>query len=257
MIELLGATYSPWTEKARWALDARGITYAFRKYAPLIGELGLRKKLGKWRGRVSVPVLTDDAGATIDDSAAIARWADAHGAGPSLFPAGREADVERFVELSERGLAAGRGASLRRVIADDDAVRELVPRNLRKLPFSTALGRFGVRRTLRKYGGHHDDAATHTAELTRVLEELRAALAAAPATGEPRTLLGALSFADIAAAQVIAFAAPPDVGLKLGPASRRCYSDPAIAAAFPDLVAWRDALYASHRGSPASQPDAA
>lgn len=248
MIELLGATYSPWTEKARWALDARGIAYTFVKYAPLIGELGLRKKLGRWRGRVSVPVLTDDAGQVTADSAAIARWADGHGAGPSLFPRGREAHVDHFVDLSERGLAAGRGASLRRVIADDDAVRELVPRNLRKLPFSTALGRFGVRRTLRKYGGHHVDAAAHTAELVRLLEELRAALAAAPGTGEPRTLLGAFSFADIAAAQMIAFAAPPAVGLKLGPASRRCYADPEVAAAFPDLVAWRDALYARHRG---------
>lgn len=243
VIELLGLSFSPWTDKARWALDARGIPYTFRAYAPLVGELGLRRKLKRWRGPVSVPVLTDDTGAVIADSAAIARWADGHGSGPRMFPPGHEATVERFVALSERGLAAGRAMSLRRVVDDRAAVRELVPRGLRWLPGSTALGRAGVRRTLRKYGGDRADDAVHLAEMTAVLDELRAAIAPSRST-----ILDELSFADIAIAQVLAYVTPPATGLRLSAANRARYATPGLVERYPDLVAWRDALYAQHRG---------
>lgn len=244
MVELLGVQYSPWSEKARWALQARGIAYQFRPYAPLVGELGLRRKLGRWRGPVSVPVLTDETGRAIPDSAAIARWADGRGAGPAMFPAGEEAAVDRFVALSERGLAAGRAVSLRRVLKDPEAVRELVPRRLRKLPLAGWLGSFGVKRTMRKYGATRAEADVFQAELEGVLDELRAALARAPSR---RTLLAGFSFADVAMAQVLAYVTPPATGLRLGTASRRCYGDPALAERYADLVRWRDELYAAYR----------
>jgi glutathione S-transferase len=242
MIELLGMPYSPWSEKACWALEVRGIPYTFRRYAPLIGELGLRRKLGRWRGKVSVPVLTDDTGAVIVDSAAIARWADDHGSGPRMFPPGHHATVDHFVELSERGLSAGRAVSLRRVVDDPAAVRELVPPALRKVPGALALGRVGVRRTLRKYGGNRIDDSTHLATMTVVLDELRAALAPSRAT-----ILDEISFADITMAQVLAYVTPPVTGLRLGDASRARYATPGLADRYGDLVAWRDALYAKHR----------
>jgi glutathione S-transferase len=241
MVELLGAHYSPWTEKARWALEIRGIPYTFRQYAPLIGEVGLRRKLGRWRGNVSVPVLTDEHGRAIADSAAIARWADGRGAGPRLFPAGQEAAVERFVALSERGLSAGRALSLRRVADDPTAASELVPRRLRKIPGATWLGTLGVKRTLRKYGGHRGDVASHGADLAGVLDELRAALAGR------RFLVGdELTFADLAMAQVLSFVTPPP-SLRLGPNSRRNYGNPDLAERYPDLLQWRDQLHAAHR----------
>ena len=62
MPELLGLPYSPWSEKARWALDARRVPYREVTYAPLLGEPALRLKLKRWRGNVTVPVLTDDEG---------------------------------------------------------------------------------------------------------------------------------------------------------------------------------------------------
>jgi glutathione S-transferase len=243
MIELLGVSYSPWSEKARWALEARKIPYSFRRYAPIVGEPALRRKLRKWSGPVSVPVLTDEEGHAIPDSAAIARWADGHGEGPIMFPAGDEAAVERFVALSERGLAAGRAVSLRRVLQDPDAVRELVPRSLRKLPGAMWLGRWGVRRTLRKYGGYQADGETHQAILVGVLDELRTALSGR------RTLLAAFSFADVAMAQVIAYVVPPRTGLRLAEASRKAFGDPGLAARYADLVAWRNSLYETYRGS--------
>jgi glutathione S-transferase len=243
--ELIGLPYSPWSEKARWALDARRVAYEYRVYSPLLGELELRRKLRKWSGVVSVPMLITDDGEAIADSAAIARWADRRGEGPKLFAHDHEAAVVRYVALSERGLNAGRALSLMRTMADDEAVRELVPKRLRNAlgPAATALGRFGVQRTFRKYGGTRAAATEHLRALTEVLDTLRAELAGRA------TLLEELSFADIALAQVLAFVAPPSQGLRLGRASRRTFGDPVLTERYGDLVAWRDALYASHRGA--------
>lgn len=244
MPELLGLPYSPWSEKARWALEARGITFEKKLYQPLLGELGLRKKLGKWSGIVTVPVLTDDDGRVIPDSADIARWADQRGGGPVMFPAG--ADVERFIALSDRGLAAGRALSLMRLLDDEEGIMEMVPRTLRKVPGARALAKAGVARTLRKYRGMRDQEAARAA-LAAVLDEVRAALDRAPASSGVKTLLGQFTFADVAVAQVIAFVEPPAFGLKLGEATRRSFCDDVLRARFADLVAWRDALYDAHR----------
>jgi glutathione S-transferase len=245
MPELLGLPYSPWSEKARWALEARGIAYDRKLYQPLLGELGLRRKLGKWRGIVSVPVLTDDEGRVIPDSAEIARWADRRGTGPEMFPAGREAEVERFIALSDRGMVAGRALSLLRLLDDDQGVMEMVPRTLRRVPGARALAKMGVARTLRKYRGMRDQDAARAA-LAEVLDEVRTALAAAPAA-PVKTLLGQFTFADVAVAQVLAFVEPPAFGLRLGAATRRSFCDDVLRERYADLVAWRDALYEAHR----------
>jgi glutathione S-transferase len=246
--ELLGLPYSPWSEKARWALEARGIAYEMKLYQPLLGELGLRRKLGKWSGVVSVPVLTDDDGRVIGDSADIARWADERGSGPTMFPAGEAAAVERFIALSDRGLAAGRALSLLKVLDDHEAVLEMVPRKLRKVPGTLALTRAGIARTLRKYRGLRDRDQAR-AELAHVLDEITAVLAKAPGAGV-KTLLGRFTFADVAVAQVLAFVEPPAFGLKLGKATRRSFSDDELRTRFVDLVTWRDALYGAHRPRP-------
>lgn len=248
MPELLGLPYSPWTEKARWALDVRGVSYDFRHYQPLLGEVALRRKLSRWSGTVSVPVLTDDQGVAHGDSEAIARWADARGTGPSLFPREHDARLRELVALSERGLAAGRSLALLRVLEDDEALLEMVPKGLRGPlgPLGRRIGAQGVRRTLRKYGGHVLTRAEHESELASILEEVRAALESAPA-GSPKTLLGRLTFADIAVAQTLGFVSPAAFGIRIGRASRRSFTDAGLSSRFADLVSWRDALYEAHR----------
>lgn len=256
MVELLGLVYSPWTEKARFALDARRVRFRFRGYTPLLGEPALRLKTRRFTGAVTVPVLTRDDGVVLTDSLAIARWADTQGAGPRLFPPERGAEMINLVDLSERALAAGRGLSLLRMLDDSEALREMVPRAVRRPlgPLAGALGRAGVKRTLAKYGVCGAAREPHASELARCLDALREALAAAPppeasptAPKAPRTLLGELTFADIAMAQALAFVEPPAFGLRLGHASRRSFTDPGLSARYADLVTWRDALYETHR----------
>lgn len=251
MIELLGLPYSPWTEKAKWALDVRQVPYRYRFYQPLVGEPALRAKTGRWRGRVTVPVLTDDTGRVHTDSADIARFADEHGTaeGARLFPGDASAEIAEWVARSERVLDAGRVLSLHRTLESPEALRELVPRGLRSAlgGLATTVGRFGVERTLRKYGGRERTLAESERTVREGLDALRAAIARSEAPSSPKTILARFTFADIAAAQMLAFVTPPSFGLKLGKASRAGFTHPALAAAYPDLLAWRDAIYEAHR----------
>src|ERR1700712_1622881 len=108
MHELLALPFSPWSEQAAWALDVSQVPYRYRLYSPLIGEPALRIKTRRWRGNVTVPVLTDERGEVYDDSVEIARFAAARGHGPNLFPVEHERQVLHWIDAAERGLAAGR-----------------------------------------------------------------------------------------------------------------------------------------------------
>ncbi len=245
MAELLHIPYSPWSEKARWALDLSGLAHTRRRYQPLLGELELRVVLRRPVGVVSVPLFRDGA-TVLSDSFDIARHAAQHGAA-ALFPKGREAEVARYNALSERGLAAGRVLALSRMLASEQALLEMVPKALRKRLGKLALpiAAFGVRRTLRKYAPNAAALAEHERTLNEVLDGLRRDLAASDA--KPAALLGAFSYADVAMAQVLAFVSPP-ARLPVGKASRATFLDKTLAERHADLIAWRDALYEAHRG---------
>ena len=253
MLELLSIPYSPWSEKARWALDACGLEYATRPYQPLVGEPALRVLLRRPFARVSVPVLIDGK-RVIDESLQIAKYVDALGASPTLFPVGSEAVICDFDAASERGLSAGRALALTRMLDDREALEEQIPKNMRRVlgPLSLSVARAGVERTLRKYGATDSSVADHHAMLASVLVSLRADLARSrPA--EPRTLLAKFSYADIVMSQVLCFVEPPQSAhFRIGPGSRRCYVDTALREQFADLIAWRDSLYARYRDAPSS-----
>ncbi|MCB9617607.1 MAG: glutathione S-transferase [Sandaracinus sp.] len=233
MTTLLGLAYSPWTQRARWALDHHGVPYDFETYAPIVGEPGLRRRLGRLKGRVSVPVLFVD-GQPLEDSVAIARWAEARGRGEPLFF--DDDAVTHWVSIAERGLSAGRARAAEATKADPEAQKEAVA-FLAPAPFHGALrpvARFGAWMLARKYG------APPPLELERSLEALREGL------GDGRHLLGGrLSFADLAMAGMLEFVAPGE-HIRRGVAEKRVWGDARHANRFADLVAWRDALIRDH-----------
>lgn len=245
---LLHLPYSPWSERARWALDVRGVPYRSEYYQPILGEARLRRL--REDGALTVPVLVTRE-QVFTESRQIARFADeTGGVGPTLFPEGRLVEIERVDALADRALDAGRGLALRRSLADPQALAELLPRSLRwSGPVGRAVSAWGIRRVLRKYGLDRASDEELRARADAALVELRRALAEAPepAAGQVRTLLGTLSYADLTAAQALAFVRPPSTGLRMGPANRRAFTDPVLAERFADLVAWRDALYAAYR----------
>lgn len=245
--ELLSLPYSPWSERARWALDARGVVYVRKRFQPLLGEPALRVRLRRFSGRVSVPVLFTDDG-HFADSVEIARWANTQGraSAPDLFPAVHEEATRTLQLASDTALEAGRSLALRRVLASDAALADLVPPPLRRLgSIALAIARSGVRRTLSKYGVAGLDSERAHAELHGALTEIRRFV---PKGNGTRPIFGTLTFADITAAQALTFIMPVvHPAYRIAEASRSAFEDAPLKSEFADLLEWRDALYAGLR----------
>lgn len=238
---LVAIDYSPWSEKARWALDARRVPYHEEAYVPMIGEPFLRLRLRRFAGKVTAPVLFAEDGRAFTDSLTIARFAEESGRGDSLFPAGRDVEIERWNERSEAILQAGRAISVWKAMDDAGARDEGVPGFLPG-PLRPFVGRMGVRFLRDKYR-LDSDAGANTRIASEGLGALREAL------GGKKHLLGdSLSYADIVMAVSLQLLAPvSDTFIRLGPATRRVCTHAPIVEGFADLVAWRDEMYEAHR----------
>jgi len=243
-MRLVGAPYSPWTEKARWALDHHAHAYAFRVYTPVLDEPWLRFATRNFsRKPATIPVLFDGR-ATLTDSFAIARHADAKGARSKLFPASQIAAIEAWNERSERALRAGRALSFARLDDDAEAQIDFLPSFIPKPLLPYLRGAMGptIAFLRKKHGIDEALLARAHEELDAALDGLREALA-----GRPH-LLDELSYADLAMAVVFQFVKPvDDRHVPLTRSHRRCFSEPELARKHGDLLEWRDRLYAAHR----------
>jgi glutathione S-transferase len=241
MTELLGISVSPFSEKARFSLDHHGVPYRYREYVPMLGEPGLRIRLRKPTGTVSVPVLFD-RGRVVTDSFRISRYAEAKGAGAPLFPEDRLADIVAWNDRCEAALTAGRALTMRKLLDAPETREEAMPPFIPKLlrPALGALVDAGYRFVRAKYDATDGEAAAHT--FRSQLVTLRAALAGRD------YLLGDLTFADVAMSALLFGVAPPAPAyVRMGTATRAAFADAELAREFADLVAWRDGLYAKHR----------
>lgn len=226
---LVGEAFSPWTQKARWALDLCDVAYRYEEYLPTLSEPGLRWRMWQWSGPVSVPVLLDRA-EVIRGSWDIACYAAARAGDGRL---GDLAAVEPWNVLSEAALAEGRTRVVRSVLASpaalDEALAALVPQALR--PALRFVARDAARRLDRKYAH-----LVVPGSLRRALERTREGLRE---SGSDH-LLGTFSYADVAMAVVLEAVAPAArIEPPLGPATRQCWTDPVLAAEFDDLLRWR------------------
>jgi glutathione S-transferase len=240
-LRVYGMAFSPFSEKARWALDHHRVPYVWTEHVPMMGERKLRNIAGAKGERVSVP-LAIDGDAVLRDSLAIAKHADRVGKGAPLFA--NEAAVLTWVGRSDRALDAARVLLFARTLRDREALRESlpgwVPRPLRGL--ATPVAARAWRFLSRKYGADKVDPEEATATLREVLGAMRKAVASRD------TILDGFSYADIAMAVVLQMIAPvADEYIVLGPGRRRSWTEPTLAAEFADLVSWRDAVYTRRR----------
>ena len=239
---LIGESFSPWTKKARWALEQCGLTYSYKEYIPTLSEPGLRWRMWQWTQPVSVPVLFVDR-QVVRGSWEIASFAN-ETAGDGRLGDFRE--IAPWNELSEAALAQGRTNVLRRILSNDQALEETLPafipgRLRRPLRF---VARDAVKRLDRKYAHLEKPDALRQALLCT-----RDGLA----KSDVDYLLGRFSYADIAMAVVLEVVAPiAHTHPPLGPATQRCWTDPVLAEEFKDLLDWRDQL-ASMDGTSYSQ----
>jgi len=251
MRELVYLSYSPFSERARWALDHHRLPYRRTHFQPLLGEPGMRLRTRNFKKPVTAPALYDGERWHLD-SWSIAQHAEATGKGAPLFPPEHLEAITNYDVLSEKGLAAGRAIGLARVLESDEALLALVPKRLLRAMGRTlalATSRYGVERALRKYGARDEDDASHQATLRSVLDSIREGLR--PSEAGPATLLGIFSYADITAAQVLQLVDPaPRGGFRIHPDSVGPYTRDDLRAEFADLLEWRDALYEAHRPAP-------
>ena len=247
MLELVAISYSPWSEKARWALDYNGAPYEETHYQAMLSELSMRKRLGRWSGKVTIPLLFD-GDKVIDDSYKISEYVEGkHPTENPLFPKVSLAEIKEWNEISEAALAAGRALTTQRVLRSPAAQRESMPPMPKILmgPLAAPLTRLGATFLRRKY--NFSDAIESE---KRTLEEAMRKLREALSDGRQYLVGDSFSYADLCMAVSLQFVRPvTDEYIRLGPASRKEWTDDELSSEFGDLVKWRDGVYESHRRS--------
>jgi glutathione S-transferase len=234
---LYGLSQSPWTERARWALDHHGATYQYHEHVPMLGEVFLRAKARV--KKASVPLLVD-GDTVVMGSFEIAKHAEAIGRGAALFPRNKDAQVAHFIDIAERISRIARGWVLRRLMASPKALAEalpsFIPGPLRGISAPTT--KMALSFLIRKYDATADDDEVNRT-LRSIYEDIRAELAG------DAYLLGTFSVADIAIASTIQGLRPrPD---SLPPATAEAWTNEVLAPDFADLLRWRDEVYKKHR----------
>jgi glutathione S-transferase len=247
---LYGLNVSPWTERARWALDHHAVTYTYHEHVPMLGELLLRRKAGVKGKKASVPLFHDGESAVMG-SFEIAKHAEKIGQGTPLFPRDREADIAHHNDLAEQMTNVGRAWLLKRMMeskaAQAEALPPFMPGPLRGVLAPTS--KMALSFLAKKHGVPSDVDAEVDRVLMPALKEIRERLSTQNGNGKDglKYLLGTFSFADVAIAaslQVLRPRAEADLG---GPATKEAWTNDRAAQKYEDLLEWRDKIYAKHR----------
>lgn len=241
---LLSLHYSPWSERARWALDYQGVEYRLVQHAPFLGERRLRRVVGKPVQRATVPVMVTEGG-VLGDSWEIALYADQHGSRPKLVPPELRASIRTLNELAETTMVRSRGLVTAALLSSDAALDEGLPRGVPALarPLLRPISRYGTRWFARKYGLDLSDLETPRRVLADTLISFRERY------GDRPYLFDRFTYADIIFCSLLQGVRPVDDHyLRLQPAWREAWTQPALASQFGDLLERRDRLYAAHRG---------
>ena len=246
---LLSLHYSPWSERARWALDFQGIEYRLVQHVPFLGERRLRKVVGQHVGRGTVPVLVT-AGGVLRDSWDIALYADQHGSREKLVPPELAAPLRELNELAESTMVRSRVLVTAALLESDAALEQGLPRSVPAFvrPLLRPLARYGTRWFARKYGLDLADLDTPRRVLAQALVLLRERYA------ERTYLFDRFTYGDIVFCSLLQGVRPVDDRyLRLWPAWREAFTQPALAEQFGDLLERRDRIYALHRGARTSR----
>jgi len=232
---------SPWSEKARWALDHHGVTYRTVVHMPMVYEPLLRLASRELRKKPTVPMLF--AGSVVlRDSLEIALFAEHHGKGSPLFPKTDETAIFTWNDHADRLLGAARARVMERLLTNRDALIEAIPPPLSKLGATLLpVAKLAAGFVANKYRTKATPPAQTEATIASVLE-----LADARLSDHEHLVGDGFTFADIAFACALGMISP-HARQPLGPASREVWSEPTIAAAFPRLVRWRDSLVERYR----------
>ncbi|HRK01557.1 MAG TPA: glutathione S-transferase N-terminal domain-containing protein [Oligoflexia bacterium] len=244
--ELLGLFYSPYTERARWALDHHEVPYKYSEYLMMLGDPLLHWKARSLKSNVTVPFFIHGT-RRLGDSYAIAQYADQIGTGSKLFSPNDLAAIDQWNRASEATLGAARAVVVHRLRENSEARLDHLPKLLPE-PFNGALRSAAgpianlAIRYLQKSFQIKDSTAEHLTELRKRFLALRQALGGRP------YLLEKFSYADITSSVCVQALEPVEEPyLSLGSAAREAWRIGELAREFSDLIEWRNSLYRKHR----------
>jgi glutathione S-transferase len=240
---LVSIRYSPWSERARWALDHHHVAYRLLEHEPFLHELRLRHLAGWPRERATVPLLLE-GGRRHRSGWEIACYADTVGAGTPLIPAALKPAIGEVDALVDRALQAGRTLLVATLLEDSEALDaswpSFVPGALTGLLRPVA--RYATGWFARKYALDFAQTEAQLRVIRTELEEVRHRL------NGRELLLGSFSYADILVATMLQLVEPvSDRHWKLHPAYRRLWTRPELANEYCDLLLWRDSVYDRYR----------
>lgn len=225
-VRLIQIHASPWSERARWGFEFKGVPYTKQDYQIGAGE----EELQNQTGQAQVPVLVVN-GTVIPDSTEILNWLEKHKPEPVLLPRSdkEHAQVMVWEELMDWVFGPqGRLLAIGRLLRSDDT----------QMP---SVGQFFSRKyQYSPYAEGHAKAA-----VGRILTILMHTL-----TDREYLVGNSFTRADLTTAAILAVVNPPPDELFLFPAPlREAFTDPvALEPAFAKVFAWRDRMYRKHRG---------
>ena len=246
MSELYYLHVSPWSEKARWAMDLNHFSYDKVVYTPMVSTLLVRLKTRNLTRKVTVPALLDGT-KVLSDSYQIAQYANK--AAPkhaiNLFPDALNSQIDQWESLSEQILRAGRALVCIRMKNSKGAKLQSLPPIIPNVirPLMLPVATMGLYYFKAKYQFDWNKSDDYIQSMRNGLKKVRSQLAS---KGE--YLLGEFTYADIAIAVTLQMVEPIDQQyIVLDKDTQNCWRTPTLAEEFADLLEWRDCIYKKHR----------
>lgn len=244
MATLFSLSVSPWSEKAKWAMDYSKVSYERKEFTPMISTPLVRLKTKNLLGKITAPLLID-GDEVFGESFDIAKHANSLSKEKSLFPSDKQQEIRYWNTISENILEAGRALVVTRMQTNREACLKSLPPEIPDAlrPLMLPVAKTGLFYLKKKYGFSEENVQQYQQVIRENLLVLRDALA----NGSPY-LLDEFSYADICMAVTLQVIAPiQNAYIMLDSDTLQCWSNNALAKEFEDLIAWRDSIYQKHR----------
>ena len=239
---------SPWSERARWALDHAGTKYDTIVYTPLVSTLYVRWLSRNFNNKLTIPVaIANNTGESqiLRDSLSISLHANTSRLAQrkNLFPAEHIDEINEWYQLSESMLDILRVRANPRMKQSRDLqlnnLPAAIPTSVK--PLFLPLSRYALNHFENKYPLQ---SADHDQILIDGLNKIRSSLEKSGSG----YILDQFSYADITTAVIFQAISPcSNKFVELDDATRECWRDHQLIEQFGDLIEWRDNIYEKHR----------
>lgn len=249
--ELIGMRFSPYTEKARWALNHHKKTYSYSEHLILFGMPILWWKARKISDNLTVPMMVahtpDGERLVLGDSWDIALYTDKGGANSPLFPADKMGEIHAINALSEQAFDAGRALYMDRLKKDRAAQAESLPNFIPKFlrPFLTSMVHVALKYISWGFGIERKGIPEYETSMRECLKRYEELLAKVNFEGP---VLGKFSYADIVMTTSLQFVSPVEPKIfGLTPKLIEAWTDSRWETEFPRIFSWRKKIYEKYR----------